>query len=411
MDNVLDILKERGFFQQCTDEEGLRKLLSEESVVFYSGFDPTADSLHVGHLMPVMAMAHLQKAGHRPIALLGGGTTMVGDPTGKTEMRKLLTREQIEENAKPIGAQIGRFVDFASGAAMVNNADWLLKLNYIEFLRDIGRHFRVNEMIKAETYKMRLEREDGLSFIEFNYQILQAYDFHWLHANHGCKLQIGGDDQWSNILAGIDLTRRLDGKVVYGLTFPLLTTARGEKMGKTVGGAVWLDPQKTSPYEYYQYWINTDDKDVERFLAFFTLLPMDEVRRLGALEGADIRQAKEVLAFETTRLVHGQEEAEKAQQASKAAFGGGGDDFDSMPTSSISGARLTEGVSVVDIFVEVGLTRSKSESRRLITQGGAYVEGVQITAADATLDTSLAKDGALMLRAGKKKYHRLVIEC
>lgn len=411
MDNVLETLRERGFVKQCTDEEGLARALSNGTVVYYCGFDPTAESLHVGNLLTIMANAHLQRAGHKPIALVGGGTAMVGDPSGKTEMRKMLTREQIEHNASSVHAQLSRYLklDGTSGIP-VNNSDWLLDLKYIEFLRDIGRHFRVNEMLRSEAYRMRLEREEGLSFIEFNYQLLQAYDYLVLSREHGCTLQIGGDDQWGNILAGVDLVRRLDGREVFAFTIPLLTTSSGEKMGKTARGAVWLDAEKLSPYEFYQFWINTDDRDVERFLALFTFLPMDEVRRLGALRDADIREAKETLAFEATKISHGEDEAVQAREASRAAFGGDGGDIGAVPTTSISAARLSEGIPVLDLLVETGLTDSKGAARRLIRGGGAYVGGQQVRDEDMLVRDEMAEDGALMLRLGKKRHHRLVIE-
>ncbi len=410
MENAFETLLERGFVKQCTDEDALNKRLGCEKLTFYCGFDPTANSLHVGSMLPIMAMAHCQRAGHRAIALIGGATAMVGDPSGKTEMRQMLSREEISSNGQRIEAQLKRFLTLDGEAGLcVNNADWLLEVNYIEFLRDIGRHFRVNEMMRAEAYKLRMEREEGLSFIEFNYQILQAYDFLVLHRRLGCALQLGGDDQWSNILAGSDLIRRVEGGEAYGLTFPLLTTARGEKMGKTAGGAVWLDASRTSPYEFYQYWINTDDRDVERFLALFTFLPMDEVRRLGTLADADIRQAKEVLAYEVTRLTHGEKEAEDARNASRAAFGGDGSDLSAVPTTTVEAVRLEVGISVVDLFVETGLAGSKSAARRLIQGGGAYVGGEQVTDIGASVDTRSVKDGEMMLRSGKKKYHRVLV--
>lgn len=300
MTHVLDVLQERGFLEQTTGEEEVRELLAAPTTC-YIGFDPTASSFHVGHLLPIMALAHMQRAGHRPIALVGGGTAMIGDPSGKTEMRKLLTRDEIEENARGLKAQLARFLDFDRGAMLLNNADWLLGLNYIEFLRDIGVHFSVNRMLAAESYRQRLET--GLNFIEFNYMLLQAYDFLHLFQRYGCRLQMGGNDQWGNIVAGVELIRRVEGAAAHGITFPLLTTASGAKMGKTAQGAVWLDPERTSPYDFYQYWINTEDPDVERFLGLFTFLPMEEVRELGRLEGARIREAKEVLAFEVTKLV------------------------------------------------------------------------------------------------------------
>jgi tyrosyl-tRNA synthetase len=413
VEDALQILSERGFIQQCTDREGLQKLVREQSVTFYNGFDPTAESLHVGHLLPIMAMAHLQRAGHRPLALVGGGTALVGDPSGKTEMRQLLSPEEIARNLRGIREQFGRYLDLGEGGArLVDNAEWLMDLRYIDFLRDIGRYFRVNEMIRAEAYRMRLEREEGLSFIEFNYQLLQAYDFLVLFRREGCLLQTGGDDQWSNILAGADLIRRVEAKTAYGLTYPLLTTARGEKMGKTAAGAVWLAAERTSPYEYYQYWINCDDRDVRRFLALFTFLPIEEVARLGAREGADLREAKEALAFEATKLTHGAGEAEKARAASRAAFGRGGEaeELAAVPTSSLSAQRLAEGIPVVDLFCEAGLTPGRNAARRLIQQGGAYVNGRAVTDTEKRVGAEAVKEGAIMLRSGKKRYHRVLIE-
>ena len=411
MSNVFETLQERGFVQQCTNEENVSSLLSGDQITYYVGFDPTADSLHAGSLVPIMAMANLQRAGHKPIAIIGGGTTMIGDPTDKTEMRPIISTEQIEKNGASILAQLQRYLDLDNTAGLfLNNAEWLLSLNYIEFLRDIGKHFRVNEMIRAEGYRQRLERELGLSFLEFNYQLLQSYDYLCLFQKYDCVLQLGGDDQWGNILAGVDLVRRIEGKRVHGLTFPLLTTAGGAKMGKTAGGAVWLDPNRTSPYEFYQYWINTDDRDVERFLAYFTFLPMDEVRRLGSLEHDAIREAKAVLAYEATKLAHGKVEADKAQETSRAAFGGGGLDLEAMPMTAISTERLNTGIPIMELFHEVGLTTSKSEARRLIQQGGAYINEKQYKAIDVVVDTTLLEEDALLLRAGKKRYHRVVIE-
>jgi len=335
---------------------------------------------------------------------------MVGDPSGKTELRKMLTWEQIEKNARGVLSQLQRYLTLDGKAGIpVNNSDWLLDLKYIEFLRDIGRHFRVNEMLRSEAYRMRLEREEGLSFIEFNYQLLQAYDYLVLSRKYGCTLQIGGDDQWGNMLAGVDLVRRLDGKEVFALTMPLLTTSNGEKMGKTARGALWLDAAKVSPYEYYQFWINTDDRDVERFLALYTFLPMDEVRGLGALRDAEIRTAKETLAFEATVITHGAEEAEQARQASRAAFGGDDGDVSAMPSSTVEAARLQAGIPILDLLVETGLTNSRGAARRLIQGGGAYVGGVQVTDADMVVGSESLEDGAVMLRFGKKKYHRLVV--
>ena len=423
MPNVFETLNERGFVKQTTNAEQVAHLLSEGPVPYYVGFDPTASSLHVGSLVPIMAMAHLQRAGHKPIAIIGGGTTMIGDPTDKTEMRPMLSQADIAANSKSILAQLQRYLnlDNAIGEAndsegvseigrFLNNADWLLSINYIEFLRDIGKHFRVNEMIRAEGYRQRLERELGLSFLEFNYQLLQAYDYLCLFQKYGCRLQLGGDDQWGNILAGVDLVRRIEGERVHAVTFPLLTTASGAKMGKTAGGAVWLDAERTSPYEFYQYWINTDDRDVSRFLAYFTFLPMDEVRRLGNLKDAAIREAKQVLAYQTTQLAHGTAAADKAQAASRAAFGGGNLDDVAMPTSVVASERLESGIPIMELFHEVGLANSRSEARRLVQQGGAYINEKQYRAIDTVIHAGLLEENALLLRAGKKRYHRITIE-
>lgn len=406
--NAFDTLKERGFFAQTNDEAGLRAALGEKPLTYYIGFDPTATSLHCGSVVPIMAMAHLQRAGHKPVALIGGGTAAVGDPTGKTEMRKMLSLEDIAANGRGILSQIGRYLNLDGVAGTsTNNADWLMQLNYIEFLRDVGRYFKVNEMIRADAYKARLEREDGLSFIEFNYQLLQAYDFLRLFEREGCVLQMGGNDQWSNILAGTDLIRRVHAKQAYCLTFPLLTTARGEKMGKTAAGAVWLDAERTSPYDFYQYWINTDDRDVRKFLALFTFLPMDEVERLGAAQGAELNASKEVLAYEATKLCHGESAADEARAAAKAAFGGGGD-LSAMPSTTVPLARLEAGIALLDLFVETGLTASKGDARRLVQQGGAYVNDVVVSDAQGKVGAADLKEGAVLLRAGKKKYHRVL---
>lgn len=409
MQNVFETLQERGFVQQCTNETALARLLSEHSVTYYVGYDPTANSLHAGTLLPIMAMAHIQRAGHKPIAIIGGGTTMVGDPSGKTEMRQMMARETIKANGVSLLEQLKRYLDLSGDRGLfLDNAEWLMSLNYIEFLRDIGQHFRVNEMIRSEAYRQRLEREEGLSFIEFNYQLLQAYDFLHLFQKHNCVLQLGGDDQWGNILAGVDLIRRMEGQTVHALTFPLLTTASGEKMGKTAGGTIWLDANRTSPYEFYQYWINTDDRDVERFLAYFTFLPISEVRRLGGLTGAESRTAKEVLAYEVTKLTHGESEAEKAQRASRAAFGGEGIDLSAIPTSKIESDRLAAGISIIDLFHEVGLATSKGEARRLIQQGGAYINGDQVAGIDAVVTKEDLDGDGIMLRSGKKRHHRII---
>ncbi len=409
MVNVFDVLEERGFVEQVTDPEGLREVLSKERITCYIGFDPTAKSFHVGNLLPIMALVHMQRAGHRPIALVGGGTGLIGDPSGKKEMRRIMSREEIEENAEALKAQLSRFLNFDEGQALLlNNADWLTKLNYIEFLRDIGRHFSVNRMLQAETYRMRYETT-GLNFVEFNYMLLQAYDFLYLWQHYDCILQMGGSDQWGNICAGIDLIRRVEGGTAYGLVFPLLTTATGEKMGKTERGAVWLDPELTSPYEFYQYWINVDDRDVERFLALFTFLPMEEVRRLGSLEGEALREAKEVLAFEVTKMVHGEQQALKARDTSRRAFRGEGGDLEALPTTAIDRSRLEEGIPAYELFALTGLTSTRSEARRLIAQGGGYLNGERIESFDQLVSLKDLKDGAIILRAGKKKYHRVVV--
>ncbi|MGD2125737.1 MAG: tyrosine--tRNA ligase [Desulfobacteraceae bacterium] len=407
LENVFDIFEERGFIEQVSDRDQVRQLL-EKPTTCYIGFDATARSLHLGSLIPIMSLAHMQRAGHRPIALLGGGTTLVGDPSGKTEMRRLLTREEIDQNAEGIKEQLSRFLDFSAGKAlMLNNADWLVDLNYIEFLRDIGRHFSVNRMLAAESYKVRLET--GLSFIEFNYMLLQAYDFWHLFKHYDCRLQMGGNDQWGNILAGADLTRRLDGETIHALTFPLITTSSGIKMGKTHKGAVWLDPNLTSPYEYYQYWINQDDRDIERFLALFTFLPMDEVGRLGSLGGEEIRHAKEALAYEATTLCHGKEEAEKAKIASRQLFGQEILEFsESVPTYDVKPEELEQGIPAYLLFEKGNLCKTRGEARRLISQGGGYVNDQRIETFDQIIDSKDVRRGCIVLRAGKKRYLRVV---
>lgn len=406
--NIFDILKERGFIQQVTHEEELRELLGKESVTFYIGFDPTAESLHVGHFLQMIVMAHMQRAGHRPIALLGGGTTMVGDPSGRTDMRKMLTIEEIQQNAEKFKVQFEKFIDFSDNKAIMdNNADWLLKLNYVDFLRDIGVHFSVNRMLTAECYKNRLEK--GLTFIEFNYMLMQSYDFLELYRRYGCKLQLGGDDQWSNIIYGADLIRRVENVPAFGMTFTLLTTSDGKKMGKTQAGAVWLDPDKTSPYDFYQYWRNVDDADVEKCLALLTFLPMEEVRRLGALPGNEINEAKKTLAFEVTKLVHGEEEARKARDAAEALFGGGGS-LDLVPSTEIDKEQFKDGMNIIDVLVLTGLVPSKGEGRRLITQGGLLVNDEKADSIELQITLEDFKDGALMMKKGKKTYHRVVLK-
>jgi tyrosyl-tRNA synthetase len=408
VENVLDLFEERGFVEQVTEGETLQRQL-EKPTACYIGFDPTARSLHVGSLVPIMSLAHMQRAGHRPIAVVGGGTTLVGDPSGKTEMRRLMSRAEIDENGEGIKQQLSRFLDFSPGKAlMVNNADWLVSLNYIEFLRDIGRHFSVNRMLAAESYKIRMET--GLSFIEFNYMLLQAYDYWHLFKTYDCRLQMGGNDQWGNILAGADLIRRLEGEVVHALTFPLITTASGIKMGKTHKGTVWLDPDLTSPYEYYQYWINQDDRDTERFLALFTFLPMEEVRRLGSVQGEALMEAKEVLAFEATALCHGRKEAEKARNAAKQLFGAESAGLpESVPGFALDAGDIEQGIAAYMLFEKCGLSKTRAEARRLIAQGGGYVNGERIEAFDQRISSKDLQEGSILLRAGKKRYLRVTV--
>ena len=403
MANAYDTLKERGFIAQCTDEEKVRALFENERVTFYIGFDPTADSLHVGHFLGLMAMAHLQRAGHRPICLVGGGTGTVGDPSGRTDMRKVLTDEVIHHNCEQFKKQMERFIDFNDGKAlMVDNGDWLRKLNYIELLRDVGAHFSVNRMLAAEAYKKRWER--GLTFLEFNYMVMQAYDFRELNRRYGCKLQMGGDDQWSNIIAGVELLRRKDKQEAYGLTFTLLTRSDGQKMGKTVGGALWLDAEKTSPYDFYQYWRNIDDADVGKCLALLTFLPMDEVRRLSALQDEAINEAKRVLAYEVTKLVHGEEAAKTAEEAATKAFGGSSEAAD-LPTFTLT-ATEAEG-KLIDVMAKYKIVASKGEGRRLMAQHGITLNDVRIDDEAYLLKATDFPDDKAILRKGKKKYYRL----
>ncbi len=405
-----EVLERRGFVSQCSNTEELRKLFDNERVTFYIGFDPTGKSLHVGHLVQLFAMAHLQKAGHRPIVLIGGGTARIGDPSGKTEMRKILPIETIKENGERFRKQISHFISFEDDRGIMDdNANWLADLNYIDFLREIGKHFSVNRMLSFETYKMRLER--GLSFIEFNYQILQAYDYLVLYRKYGCKLQMGGDDQWGNIVAGIDLIRRIEGVEVFALTSPLVTRSDGKKMGKTEKGALFLDPEMTKPYDFYQYWINVPDADVKKLLYLFTFLPEDEVEKLGNLKDREINRAKEVLAYELTKVIHGEEEAKKARDASKAVFGkAGGASLDAIPSKEMSLAEFENGVGVVDLFASTSLCSSKSDARRLITQGGAYINDENIRDIEAVIGKEKIRDNQLLLRAGKKRYFRIVIK-
>jgi len=407
-DNVFDVLSERGFIEQVSDEQGFRAA-AKEPLTCYVGFDPTAASFHVGHLVPIMALAHMQRHGHRPIALMGGGTGMIGDPSDKDEMRRLMTVQQIDANVAQIKKQMANLLDFSGGQAlMLNNADWLRRLNYLEFLRDIGRRFSVNRMLAAEGYRRRYDSDGGLNFLEFNYMLLQAYDFLHLFREYGCTVQAGGNDQWGNILAGVDLIRRIEGRQVYALTYPLLTTSSGAKMGKTAAGAIWLDPELLAPYEYYQYWVNAEDADVERFLAMFTFLPMEQVRELGRLTGADIRQAKEVLAFEATKVLHGEAAAREASDTSRKLFGSGLV-TDAVPTTEFEASELEAGVPAPELFHRVGLSRSRSEARRLIQQGGAYINEQQVDSVDDLITVEHLADGSILLRAGKKRYHRVVI--
>ena len=420
MKSAYDIFSERGFIEQVTDEELIKELLERESVTCYIGFDPTATSLHIGSLVPIMALSHMQRAGHKPIALVGGGTALIGDPSGKTEMRQILTRDEINSNAESLKRQLSRYIDFEDNKALLlNNADWLAGLNYIEFLRDIGRHFSVNRMLAAESYRMRMET--GLNFIEFNYMLLQSYDFYYLCKHHDCAIQMGGNDQWGNIVAGVDLTRRLEGKKVYGITFPLLVTSQGHKMGKTEKGTVWLDPDLTPPYEYFQYWINTEDADVERFLALFTFLPVEEIRAASRLTDSEINMAKAVLAFETTKITHGEDEAIRAWKASAGAFNLRPVSSDLFPSSSIPRHEILQDVSAITTYEktmkevetvpiatllhEVDLCASRGEARRLITQGGAYINGRQIRSIDDKIGVDdLDENREIRLRKGKKKY-------
>lgn len=402
--SIFDVLKERGYIAQCTNEDEVRSMLANEKVTFYVGFDPTADSLHVGHFLGLMVMAHMQRAGHRPICLVGGGTGTVGDPSGRTDMRKMLTDEDIEYNCNRFKEQMARFIDFSDDKALVvNNGDWLRKLNYIELLRDVGPHFTVNRMLTAECYKNRMEK--GLTFLEFNYMIMQSYDFLELHRRYNLKLEMGGDDQWSNIIGGVELTRRKTGDAVYGLTFTLLTKSDGKKMGKTAGGALWLDKEKTPVYDFYQYWRNVDDADVEKCLALLTFLPMDEVRRLGSLQDAAINEAKAVLAYEVTKLVHGAEEADKAKAAAEAVFGGSGSS-ENMPTIELAGEGV--GKKLLDVLVAGKVFASKGEGRRLIQQNGLSLNDDKVADADYALADGDFHDGEAIVKKGKKKFYRLV---
>ncbi len=405
MENVFDVLKERGLIAQTTHEEEIRELLGKEKVTFYIGFDPTADSLHVGHFLQMVVMRHMQNYGHRPIALVGGGTGHIGDPSGRTDMRQMMTKETIDYNCERFKEQLSRVIDFSDDKAiMVNNADWLLDLNYVEFIRDIGSCFSVNQMLAAECFKQRLEK--GLSFLEFNYMLMQSYDFLMLNRKYGCKLELGGDDQWSNILGGLNLCRKKDQSQVYGMTFTLLTNSEGKKMGKTASGAVWLSAEKTSPYEFYQYWRNVDDNDVCKCLKLLTFIPMDEIREYEKLEGSALNKVKELLAYEVTKLVHGEEEARKAQQAANAIFSGMGD-ADNMPSAQIAKDEISGGIGVLDLLLKVELIPSKGEGRRLIQQGGLSIDNEKVTAIDMVVTPDSFKDGKIVVKKGKKSFLKI----
>ncbi|ADY13773.1 tyrosine--tRNA ligase [Sphaerochaeta globosa] len=417
MNTALQTLMDRGFIKACTDYDALSDLMDKEKVTFYVGADPTGRSLHIGHMVPFFAMHHLQKAGHNPIALVGGGTAMIGDPSGRTEMRKMLTPEQVTENCKSIKAQLGTVVDFTEHpqegmgkAIMLNNADWLTDLNYITFLREIGRHFSVNRMLTFESYKQRLER--GLSFIEFNYQLLQSYDFYVLNQEHGCRLQIGGDDQWGNIVSGIELIRRMNGAECYGLTFNLITRSDGHKMGKSEKGAVFLDPELFSAYDFYQYWRNVNDDDVIKFLKLFTFLPLEEIAQYEKAD-VNINDAKERLAYEQTKIIHGVEEAEKARIAAKTMFKGanlGQEGRDGMPSLAIAASELENGIPVLDLFSRTDLAATNSDARRLVAGGAAWIGETKIEDPKTLIDkTYLDGFGEMILRAGKKRYFRITI--
>jgi tyrosyl-tRNA synthetase len=427
--SVLSVLEERGYIEDLTHTSELEDYLENNRATCYIGFDPTASSLHVGSLVCIMALAHMQRAGHRPIALVGGGTGLIGDPSGKTELRKIITHEQIEENKKGLRNQLSRFLDFKEdNALLLDNADWLTALEYIPFLRDIGRYFSVNRMIKAESVKSRMESEDGLTFIEFNYMLLQAYDFMQLAKSHDCLLQMGGSDQWGNIVAGIDLIRRTLRKQAFGMTFPLITTASGIKMGKTHKGAVWLDAERFSPYEYYQFWVNCDDADVVRFLKLFTFLPLDQIAEVEKLEGAQLNRAKAILAYEATRICHGEQEAQKSLTASVSVFGSieipsdilpdssiprgtqSVQNDDSVPSSSYNKDGFIDVMQAADLFCETDLCKSKSDARRLIKQGGAYLNGERVSSFDQIVSADDVQDGEILLRAGKKKYHKIILK-
>ncbi len=405
---VYEELQARGLIAQVTDEDEIKELVNSGKATFYIGFDPTADSLHVGHFMALCLMKRLQMAGNKPIVLVGGGTGMIGDPSGRTDMRQMMTRETIDHNCECFRKQMSRFIDFSEGKAlMVNNADWLLDLNYVELLRDVGAHFSVNRMLTAECYKQRMER--GLSFLEFNYMIMQSYDFYVLYQKYGCNMQFGGDDQWSNMLGGTELIRRKLGKDAYAMTINLLLTSEGKKMGKTQSGALWLDPEKTSPYEFYQYWRNIDDADVIKCIKMITFLPLEEIAELEKLEGAELNRAKEILAYETTKLIHGEEEAEKAQEAARALFAGGSN-TDNIPTTELSDSDFTDGkITILDLLVKAELAPSKSEARRNVQQGGVSIDGEKVTDVNAAITSEFIREkGSIVVKRGKKAFRKII---
>ncbi|MGL6065157.1 MAG: tyrosine--tRNA ligase [Fusobacteriaceae bacterium] len=405
MENVLDILKDRGYIKQFTHEEETKELLEKEKITFYIGFDPTADSLHVGHFIAMMFMSHMQRAGHRPIALIGGGTAMIGDPSGRTDMRNMMTKETIVENVAGIKKQMERFIDFSDDKAILaNNADWLLNLNYVEFIRDIGVHFSVNRMLAAECFKSRME--SGLSFLEFNYMLMQGYDFLVLNQKYNCKMQLGGDDQWSNMIGGVDLIRKKEKKPAFAMTCSLLTNSEGQKMGKTAKGALWLDPEKTTPYNFYQYWRNVTDSDVERCLSLLTYIPMEEVKKLSALEGAEINKAKAILAYEVTKIVHGEKSAEEAKHATESLFGSG-EDMSNVPKLELKKDEI--GKEIVTLLVEAGVLKTTSEGRRLVQQGGLYIGENKVLSHNTPITEELFENNQLLIRTGKKKYYNIVL--
>lgn len=408
MENVYDILSERGYLDQCTYEDELREMLGREPVTFYVGFDATADSLTLGHFIQIRVMQHMQRAGHIPIALLGGGTTTIGDPSGKSDMRTLMDRETIDYNANRFKEQISQFLDFSHGKGIIeNNADWLLKLNFLEFVREIGVHFSVNRMLQFDCYKNRMEQ--GLTFFEFSYMLMQSYDFLYLYRKHHCKLEVGGSDQWSNILGGYELVRKLENDKVYAMTFKLLTTAAGIKMGKTMAGAIWLDPEKTTPYEMFQYLRNCDDRDVIKFMKLLTMLPLDKIAEYEKLEGAEINKAKEVLAYEVVKDVHGEEAAKAALEASRSLFGGEKDSED-IPATEMPAEKFAEPVGILNLMTELGLIKTNSEGRRLITQGGVSLDDEKISDPKLELTKDDFKNGEIIIRKGKKVYHKVILK-